>query len=221
MNPADDENIKQDIFDQLTWDDSIDASDINVSVLNGVASLEGTVPSYSAKMAAEGYAYDTSEITDVENNLIVDFPTAEPMPSDLEITTSIENKFEWHSKINAAGIRVETINGNVTLSGVVESYWEKVLAENLALDTYGVADIANELTVVPVKSFVDDGIENDIRSAYRRSGLIDEKKITVEVNGGIVRLRGIAANNLVKSRAYDIAVYTAGVKDIIDEITVV
>ncbi len=221
MTPTAEELKKQDIVDQLTWDDSVDANDISVIVRDGVAELNGTVPTYASKLEAERNAYLVSGINDVVNNLAVEFPTTETIPTDLEITTNIENKLKWNSQINSAGIRVETTNGIVTLSGMVDSFWEKTHAEDMALYTHGVIDVINDLTVTPVKSVVDIDIENDIRNAYRRSGLIDEEKINVEVNGGIAKLSGIAPNYLIKTRAYNIARYTAGVIDVIDNITIV
>ncbi len=221
MNQSSEENKNQDIFDRLTWDDSIDAHDISVSVLDGVASLEGTVPSYAAKMAVEGYAYQASEITDVRNNLTVDFPTAEAVPSDLELITNIENKLKWNSQINAKGIKVDATNGKVILSGVVDSYWRKKSAEDITLKTRGVVDVANDLNVTPVKPVDDIDIENDIRNAYRRNGITgDESDLRVSVNGGIVKLSGSLPNYLLKVSAKEIAAYTSGVKNIVDEIII-
>ncbi|MFW5760445.1 MAG: BON domain-containing protein [Cyclobacteriaceae bacterium] len=221
MNQSSEDNKKQDIFDKLTWDDSIDAHDINVSVLEGVASLEGTVPSYSAKMAAEGYAYQASDVTDVRNNLTIDFPTDEAVPSDIEIATTIEKKLKWNSQINARGIDIDVTNGKVILSGVVDSYWEKLLAGNITFKTRGIIDVANNLAVTPVKSINDIDIENDIRNAFRRNGITkDDRNLKVSVNGGIVKLSGILPNYLLKTRAIEIAAYTSGVKDIVDDIKI-
>ena len=220
MAPTNEESKKQDIFDQLTWDDRVNASDISVSVLGDIAELNGTVPTYATKLAAEGNAYLVSDIIDVRNNLAVDFPTDEAVPSDLEITSSIENKLKWDSQINPEDIQVETTNGIVSLSGMIDSYWEKIRAEDLTRHTHGVIDVDNNLTVTPLKSTKDVEIENDIKKAFRRSDLIDEEKINVTVNRGIVRLSGIAPNYFIKARIYDIATYSAGVRDIIDNITI-
>ena len=51
-----DENIKKDIVDELYWDNRIDASQVNVTVNDGIVTLSGSVPTYSdlaiAKIAA-------------------------------------------------------------------------------------------------------------------------------------------------------------------------
>ncbi len=221
MSPTNDEIIKQDIVDQLTWDDSVDANDVNVIVTDGIAQLNGTVPTYAAKMAAERDTYLIAGVVTVENNLTVEFPAGIALPTDVEITSNIENKLVWDSQINATGIIVETTNGIVTLSGVVDSYWEKTLAEDIAYYTHGVIDVVNNLAVTLSKSIVDIDIENDIKSAYKRSGLVDETTINVSVNDGIVHLTGTVSNYLEKAQAYNIALFTSGVLDVINDITIV
>ena len=67
--------------------------------------------------------------------------------------------FRLKAFLISSGIKVRTTDGMVTLSGVVDTYWEKGLAEDVALYTDGVIDVVNELTVTPVKSIIDIDIE--------------------------------------------------------------
>jgi len=53
MNPTSDEIKKQNIVDELTWDDSVNANDVTVKVIDGIVELNGSVPTYAAKAAAE------------------------------------------------------------------------------------------------------------------------------------------------------------------------
>lgn len=221
MNPRSEEIKKQDIIDNLTWDDSVNANDVNVRVENSTAVLEGTVSSYAEKLAAERNALDVPGINVVENNLTVLLPATINLPSDAEITSNIENKLLWDSQIDSTKINVQTIDGVVTLSGEVDTYWEKNQAEDLALSTLGVIDVINNLTVVLTKSLVDLDIESDIKAAYRRSAVIDENKIGVSVNNGIVTLTGTVSDYFTKYRAYRIATYTSGVVDVINDIVVI
>ncbi len=221
MNPKSEEIKKQDIIDNLTWDDSVNANDVNVRVENSTAVLEGTISSYAEKLAAERNALDVPGINVVENNLTVLLPATINLPSDAEITSNIENKLLWDSQIDSTKINVQTIDGVVTLSGEVDTYWEKNQAEDLALSTLGVIDVINNLTVVLTKSLVDLDIESDIKAAYRRSAVIDENKIGVSVNNGIVTLTGTVSDYFTKYRAYRIATYTSGVVDVIDDIVVI
>ncbi len=123
MSPTFAEIKKQDIIDQLTWDNRVNANEVYVKVQDNTVQLKGTVPTYASKVAAEKDAYEVSGVTRVENELEVEIATDIARPTDLEITESIENKLIWNSQINSANIRIDTVEGIVTLSGVVDSYW--------------------------------------------------------------------------------------------------
>lgn len=220
MAPLVEEIKKQDIVDQLTWDDSVNANEVHVDVKDGTVQLSGSVESFAGKIAAEKDAYQVAGVKYVENNLDVRYPADITVPDDVEITSNINRMLLWNSNINSSNIEVETNNRIVTLKGSVESYWEKFLAEDIANTAFGVAGIINLLEVTLTKSIVDIDIENDIKSAYRRSFFIDENRITVMVNNGTVTLRGTVPTYPVKKEALDIAKYTSGVVDIIDEITI-
>lgn len=66
-----DERIRDDINDRLTDHDWLDASDIDVTVVAGEATLTGRVESRSAKRLAEDLAESVSGVTNVQNNLRV------------------------------------------------------------------------------------------------------------------------------------------------------
>ncbi len=220
MNPTRDELIKQNIVDHLIWDDSIDANKIHVSVEKGVAKLTGDVHSFAVKKAAEKDALQVIGVNKVENYLTVIIPRGIPDTNDVLIKSSIENKFLWNSSLNSSNINVEVDNGNVTLLGSVDTFWEKKLAEDIALESKGVILVKNSLTVKLSKSIIDAGIEEDIKKAFARNILIEEDKIDVSVNEGIVHLIGIVPFYAMKKEALDIAMYTGGVIDVRDEITI-
>ena len=45
--------IKQDVIEELKWEPFLNASQIGVSVKEGVVTLSGSIDSYSKKIAAE------------------------------------------------------------------------------------------------------------------------------------------------------------------------
>lgn len=212
---------KQDVIDQLVWDDSVNANDIFVNVENGSVQLKGKVPNISAKFAAARDAYMVAGVKSVDNQLEVEFPARETVPSDAEITSNIRNMLLWSDNVISTDISVETENGIVTLSGSVNSYWEKSEAEDIAASALGVVDVINLLTVNLTGTFIDADIETDIENAFRRSILIDETKVDVKVVNGVATLTGTVESYNAKRVALDIAAYTAGVTDVIDELVVV
>jgi osmotically-inducible protein OsmY len=66
-----DERIREEINDRLTDNDWLDASDVDVSVVNGEAVLSGTVDSRYSKRLAEDIAESVTGVSNVQNNLRV------------------------------------------------------------------------------------------------------------------------------------------------------
>ncbi|MCZ4094571.1 BON domain-containing protein [Sinorhizobium psoraleae] len=76
-----DSRIHEDVSDRLSDDGALDASNIEVSVLNGEVQLSGFVDSKWAKRRAEDCADDVSGVTHVQNNIRVQPTTgAAPRP---------------------------------------------------------------------------------------------------------------------------------------------
>lgn len=67
--------------------------------------------------------------------------------SDAAVTASVKMAFAAKSGVSASQINVDTVNGVVTLRGVVDNESEKQLATKVAQDTEGVKEVHNELTV--------------------------------------------------------------------------
>ena len=57
-------------------------------------------------------------------------------------------------------------------------------------------------------------------AAFKRTQLIDEEKITVKVNNGLVHLSGKVSNFFAKMQALNLAIYTNGVKGVSDELRI-
>lgn len=68
---------------------------------------------------------------------------------DATITTRVKAKFVEDKTVDAGAIKVETLNGAVSLSGFAKSNAEKAQAEYLARNTAGVRQVLNRLTVRP------------------------------------------------------------------------
>jgi hyperosmotically inducible protein len=75
--------------------------------------------------------------------------TAGAYVDDTAITTAVKAKFVEDKTVDAASIKVETLNGTVALSGFAKSSAEKQQAEYLARNTRGVREVRNSLAVRP------------------------------------------------------------------------
>lgn len=68
---------------------------------------------------------------------------------DAAITTQVKAKFVEAKTVDAASIKVETLNGEVMLSGFAKNATEKADAERIARDVRGVKRVKNEIAVRP------------------------------------------------------------------------
>lgn len=87
-----DERIKEDINDRLTDYSHLDASDIDVSVNEGVVMLDGMVDSRWAKRSAEDIVETVSGVKDVQNNLRVGREKQETIDAGTELLGSSASK---------------------------------------------------------------------------------------------------------------------------------
>jgi hyperosmotically inducible periplasmic protein len=66
---------------------------------------------------------------------------------DATITTQVKAKFADDPTVAATSIRVETLKGQVQLSGFAKSADERIRAESLAWSVKGVATVRNDIIV--------------------------------------------------------------------------
>ena len=77
------------------------------------------------------------------------FTKAGTAMDDTAITTKVKAAMAKDSDVSATSVSVETVKGEVRLSGFVQSSAEKQRAEAIALQTEGVRSVQNGLIVRP------------------------------------------------------------------------
>jgi hyperosmotically inducible protein len=75
--------------------------------------------------------------------------TAGAYIDDAALTTRIKARFVENKQVDAASIRVETLNGTVMLSGFAKSTTERNTAEAIARGVNGVKSVRNEIAIRP------------------------------------------------------------------------
>jgi len=68
---------------------------------------------------------------------------------DATITTQVKARMVDNKAVDAAAIKVETLNGTVMLSGFAKSENERDTAANIARHVNGVKSVKNEIAVRP------------------------------------------------------------------------
>jgi hypothetical protein len=82
-----DERIREDISERLMLADSIDSSEVSLSVKEGRVTLEGSVPTRSMKHAIEDLADHTAGVTDLDNRIRVERLGATPSSNVQSVST--------------------------------------------------------------------------------------------------------------------------------------
>lgn len=140
------------------------------------------------------------------------------MPSDREIKSKIENILSSIPEIDERKVNVCVEEGMAELTGTVDSYWKKKMAENLVSDEEGVVKIANKLFVAPLEIFRDKDISEDIAVALEKNPHVDRNCIGIKVRNGIVTLSGKVDSVNAFFAAYNSALYRAGIKGLINKL---
>ena len=142
--------------------------------------------------------------------------------TDLELKKSVESELNWEPSVNAAEIGVAVKDGVVTLTGRVESYWEKIAAERAATRVSGVKAIANELEIrLPTSSERTD--EDIARAAINRlesSVTVAKDRVKVKVSKGWITLEGSVDWQYQKTAAEEAVRNLIGVKGVLNHIEV-
>ena len=182
-----DNQIQKDVMDELKWEPYLNASDIGVSVKNGIVTLSGQVDTYSKKIAAEKAPKRVAGVKAVAEDIQVG---VSPVYSktDTEIAQAVLNALKWHTAVQEEKIKIKVENGNVTLEGEVEWEYQRNNVRTAIENITGVRSVYNLITVKP--KITPSDIQQKISSAFVRSATIDAGKITAEVIGTKVTLRG-------------------------------
>jgi len=70
---------------------------------------------------------------------------------DAAITTAVKARYIDSEVVDAAAIEVDTVKGEVVLSGLAKNAQERAAAEAIAREVKGVTEVKNELTVRPAQ----------------------------------------------------------------------
>jgi osmotically-inducible protein OsmY len=212
-----DEDIDKQIIDELFWDNSVNVADVAVTVQEGVVTLEGTVPSYRAKVTATDDAYDVTGVILVDNRIKVEY--SEPL-TDSEIKQNIENALSWDFDLDSQKIRVTVNNGEAKLLGTVDAYWKKMTSETDVSKVRGVRSIKNEIAIVPTNERQDELIAKDVEEALRRKWLVDVNDVDVRVEHGNVTLTGDVPSRFARIEADEAAFFTDGVMEVDNKLAI-
>jgi osmotically-inducible protein OsmY len=182
-----DSDIRRDVETELQWDPGVDGSKVGVIVHNGVVTLTGEVDHYSGRWAAEDVIKRVKGVRAIANEIQVKMPST-GVRSDSDLAEAAANALRWNVATGSAQIKPVVKDGFITLSGQVQSGFQKTAAENAVRNLMGVKGVINAITVVTAVKATD--VKQKIEDAFKRHAVLDAKDIQVDVSNSTVTLKG-------------------------------
>jgi osmotically-inducible protein OsmY len=217
LNITSDERLQRDVLEELKWEPSVEAAHIGVTVKDGVVTLTGHVPSLSEKYGAEKAAKRVYGVKDVANELGVKL-LASSKRTDEDIAAAVR-ALKWNILVPADKIMVMVNNGWVTLEGQVHWRFQRNAAERAVRNLPGVVGVTNDIMVGSEEVSPID-IKNQIEAALARNAELEARRLSVEVEGSKVILRGSVRSWSEKEEAERAAWKMPGVLELDSRIVV-
>lgn len=201
-----DADITRAVEVDLVLKDFIDTSGVDVSTNGGVVTLSGEVDSlfgkyWTARLAAsirgvQAVVDDVTVVTAAQDNAALRKDVKDALSTD-PATASYP-------------IDVAASSGMVTLSGTVDSWTEKDLAEEVAMQVKGVTGIDNAIEVKTIVQPGDAEMEKEIRRRMELDPFIDSFYVHVAVRDGRAILSG-RVGSLAEKQYAIAAAHVAGI----------
>ena len=144
---ANDAVITSKIEAKLAADPQTESYEIDTDTQNGRVVLRGFVENEAERSQAERLAKNTQGVRSVDNQLKLGDLSAEQNVSDTWIVTKVKSQLAADPEVNSFNIDVDSLNGQVTLSGIVPQAQARAEAERIAKATQGVKMVRNEIRV--------------------------------------------------------------------------
>jgi osmotically-inducible protein OsmY len=210
--------LQQDVLSELKYEPCVDASDIAVTVKDGIVSLGGKVNTYAEKFAAVRAAERVAGVKAVTDEMKVELP-AFHIRDDQDIAKAALNSLKWDVWVPDDGVKVKVEDGWLTLEGEVEFKYQQTEAEDAVRNLTGVVGVTNLITIKKPAA-VPSEVKTTIDTALRRAAEVDADHIKVKVVGDKVILNGTVSSWAERQEAERAAWSAPGVRTVEDDLVI-
>jgi osmotically-inducible protein OsmY len=207
-----DAEIEQSVQEELTWDARVRPTDVSVSVRDGIVALSGMVDSFAKRQIAERVALRVRGVKAVVNELEVQLPSAAER-TDADLARAVLAALTWDADIPTRGVSIAISHGWVTLTGTVDTLFQRQQAERALHRLAGITGVTNELMVRSLGPTPAD-VKQRIERALLRNAETDAEHITVEVQGTKVILKGTVHSHAERLAAEGSALSAPGITEV-------
>jgi osmotically-inducible protein OsmY len=212
-----DAQIQTDVLAELKWEPRVSSNEIGVVVKDGVVTLTGWVDAYTKRWAAENAAHRVYGVKAVANDIEVRL-SAGNQRTDPDIAEAAVRALHWDAFVPADRIQVTVSKGWVTLKGEVAWQFQKQDAERAVRRLTGVKGVTNFITVKARPTPAE--LKKRIEDALVRTAQSDAERITVDVKGEKVILKGTVRSWAEKQEAERQAWAAPGVLAVENQISI-
>ena len=139
-----------------------------------------------------------------------------------DIREAVQKELEFDPLVDASGITVKNMNGDVALNGTVPTYPQYLQAAAAARRLQGVTRVHNHLMVdLPFASYRDDVLlTTDANNALTMNVSVPPGSVEASASEGNVWLTGMVGNRFQRDAAEQAVAGLAGVRGIADDIEI-
>jgi osmotically-inducible protein OsmY len=228
--------IERSIDDSLTAAPALSDDQIYADVSDGYVVLTGTVNSWPERRLADLLTEGVPGVRGVDNKLRVAYGARR---SDAQIKADIQSRIKWDPRLNTPEIKVAVSNGQVRIAGLVQSaaaqdriYQDGWVNGVQAVDVTGVRIVPNvrlamnEAGLIGGAAQAKSGPQTDaqlqiaIVQACHDDPLLSPDHVQVQVEKGVVALKGVVPSREARHAAREIAQEFAGTREVKDMLQV-
>lgn len=138
-----------------------------------------------------------------------------------DIREAVKNELEFDPLVEASGITVKNMKGDVALNGTVPSYPQYLQAASAAKRVHGVTRVHNHLMVeLPFADFRDDPMLTTAANNALAAAVTVPGTVEASATDGDVWLTGMVGNRFQRDAAEQAVAGLTGVRGIIDDIEI-